>query len=63
MMALFWLMIPSVLIPVSLDVARLDGLKYMKDAGANVAASIVPPRMGLGEWLKSVSISTPPAEP
>ncbi len=41
------LLLPDRLIPASLDVGGLDGLKARLDAGANVVTSIVPPREGL----------------
>ncbi len=41
------LVLPDRLIPASLDVDGLDGLKARLDAGANVVTSIVPPEKGL----------------
>ena len=41
------LAMPHALIPASLDVDGLDGLKERLDAGANVVTSIVPPEKGL----------------
>jgi methylornithine synthase len=41
------LTMPDRLIPASLDVEGLDGLKARLDAGANVVTSIVPPQTGL----------------
>ena len=41
------LMYPDVLIPASLDVDGIDGLKRRLNAGANVVTSIIPPKMGL----------------
>jgi len=41
------LILPDRLIPASLDVDGLDGLKARLDAGANVVTSIVPPQKGL----------------
>ncbi len=41
------LILPDRLIPASLDVDGLDGLKARLDAGANVVTSIVPPEKGL----------------
>jgi methylornithine synthase len=41
------LIFPDRLIPASLDVDGLDGLKARLDAGANVVTSIVPPEKGL----------------
>lgn len=46
-MAVLRLVYPRVLIPASLDVAGLAGLKSRLDAGANVVTSIVPPGVGL----------------
>lgn len=45
--AVMRLILPDVLIPASLDVGGLDGLKARLDAGANVVTSIVPPQKGL----------------
>ncbi len=45
--AVMRLILPDVLIPASLDVDGLDGLKARLDAGANVVTSIVPPDKGL----------------
>jgi methylornithine synthase len=45
--ALLRLMFPGRLIPASLDVEGLEGLKRRLDAGANVVTSIVPPGQGL----------------
>ncbi len=45
--ALLRLVFPDRLIPASLDVAGLAGLKPRLDAGANVITSIVPPGAGL----------------
>jgi methylornithine synthase len=41
------LILPDMLIPASLDVDGLDGLKARLYAGANVVTSIVPPKKGL----------------
>ena len=41
------LMYPDVLIPASLDVDGINGLKHRLDAGANVVTSIIPPKTGL----------------
>jgi len=41
------LLLPDCLIPASLDVDGLSGLKERLDAGANVVTSIVPPQKGL----------------
>jgi len=45
--AVMRLVLPDRLIPASLDVDGLDGLKARLTAGANVVTSIVPPRKGL----------------
>jgi len=45
--AVMRLTLPDRLIPASLDVNGLDGLKERLDAGANVVTSIVPPEKGL----------------
>ena len=45
--ALMRLMYPHVLIPASLDVDGIAGLKERIDAGANVVTSIIPPKSGL----------------
>ena len=45
--ALLRLAFPDRLIPASLDVAGLAGLRQRLDAGANVITSIVPPGEGL----------------
>ena len=45
--AVMRLLFPDRLIPASLDVDGLDGLKGRLDAGANVITSIVPPKNGL----------------
>jgi methylornithine synthase len=45
--AVMRLVFPDRLIPASLDVDGLDGLKKRLDAGANVVTSIVPPGEGL----------------
>lgn len=41
------LIMPERLIPASLDVDGLAGLKKRLDAGANVITSIIPPQNGL----------------
>lgn len=46
-MAVMRLAFPDRLIPASLDVDGLDGLKQRLDAGANVVTSLVPPGQGL----------------
>ncbi len=45
--AVMRLVLPDRLIPASLDVNGLSGLKARLDAGANVITSIVPPQRGL----------------
>jgi methylornithine synthase len=45
--AVMRLVLPDRLIPASLDINGLDGLKARLDAGANVVTSIVPPEKGL----------------
>ncbi len=45
--ALMRIAFPRLLIPASLDVGGLDGLKQRLDAGANVVTSLVPPGQGL----------------
>lgn len=45
--AVMRLVLPEVLIPASLDVSGLTGLKARLNAGANVVTSIVPPQKGL----------------
>jgi methylornithine synthase len=45
--AVMRLILPDRLIPASLDVGGLDGLKARLNAGANVVTSIVPPQKGL----------------
>ncbi|RLB87490.1 MAG: methylornithine synthase PylB [Deltaproteobacteria bacterium] len=45
--AVMRLVLPDLLIPASLDVDGLDGLKARLMAGANVVTSIVPPQKGL----------------
>jgi methylornithine synthase len=47
LIALMRLSFPSKLIPATLDVEGLAGLKHRLDAGANVVTSIVPPSQGL----------------
>jgi len=41
------LVFPDKLIPASLDVEGIQGLKERLDAGANVVTSIIPPEAGL----------------
>jgi methylornithine synthase len=45
--AVLRLLMPERLIPASLDVEGIEGLKSRLEAGANVVTSIVPPRSGL----------------
>jgi methylornithine synthase len=45
--AVLRLMYQDALIPASLDVDGISGLKVRMDAGANVITSIIPPREGL----------------
>jgi methylornithine synthase len=45
--AIMRLVLPDRLIPASLDVGGLSGLKARLNAGANVVTSIVPPQKGL----------------
>lgn len=45
--AVMRILFPGILIPASLDVDGIDGLKRRLDAGANVVTSIVPPGSGL----------------
>ncbi len=47
------LLFPDRLIPASLDVGGLEGLKERLDAGANVITSIVPPGEGLAGVAQS----------
>jgi methylornithine synthase len=47
LIAMMRLMFPEALIPASLDVDGIHGLKQRLDAGANVVTSIVPPGSGL----------------
>ncbi len=54
MIAVMRLIFPDRLIPASLDVDGLSGLKKRLDAGANVITSIIPP----GDGLLGVSQST-----
>lgn len=53
LIALMRLSFPRKLIPATLDVEGLDGLKRRLDAGANVVTSIVPPRQGLAGVAQS----------
>ncbi len=45
--AVMRLLYPDRLIPASLDIEGIKGLRSRLDAGANVVTSIIPPRMGL----------------
>ncbi|MGD9310938.1 MAG: methylornithine synthase PylB [Desulfosarcina sp.] len=47
MIALMRLVFPHLLVPASLDVNGLAGLRERLDAGANVVTSLVPPNQGL----------------
>ncbi len=51
--ALMRLVFPDRLIPATLDVEGLGGLKRRLDAGANVVTSIVPPHQGLAGVAQS----------
>jgi methylornithine synthase len=51
--AVMRLIFPDRLIPASLDVGGLDGLKQRLDAGANVVTSLVPPGQGLAGVAQS----------
>ncbi|MGD2088466.1 MAG: methylornithine synthase PylB [Candidatus Aminicenantes bacterium] len=51
--ALMRLVFPGKLIPATLDVEGLAGLKRRLEAGANVVTSIVPPRQGLAGVAQS----------
>lgn len=51
--ALMRIRFPDLLIPASLDVDGLDGLKDRLDAGANVVTSLVPPGRGLAGVVRS----------
>lgn len=55
--AILRLMYPAALIPASLDVDGISGLKVRMDAGANVITSIIPPKeglMGVAQNIKDV---------
>ena len=45
--AVMRLLMPDRLIPASLDVEGIEGLRGRLDAGANVVTSLVPPQRGL----------------
>jgi methylornithine synthase len=51
--ALMRLVFPGLLIPASLDVDGLAGLRRRLDAGANVVTSLVPPGLGLAGVAQS----------
>lgn len=51
--AVLRLLFPDRLIPASLDVDGLAGLKARLNAGANVVTSIIPPRLGLAGVAQS----------
>jgi methylornithine synthase len=51
--ALMRLVFPDRLIPATLDVEGLAGLKRRLEAGANVVTSIVPPQQGLAGVAQS----------
>jgi methylornithine synthase len=51
--ALMRLIFPDKLIPATLDIEGLAGLKRRLDAGANVVTSIVPPHQGLAGVARS----------
>jgi methylornithine synthase len=53
LIALMRLVFPAKLIPATLDVEGLAGLKRRLAAGANVVTSIVPPRQGLAGVARS----------
>ena len=52
--ALMRIAFPGLLIPASLDVDGLAGLRQRLDAGANVVTSLVPPGQGLAGVVQSV---------
>ena len=52
--ALMRLVFPQKLIPATLDVEGLAGLKRRLEAGANVVTSIVPPQQGLAGVAQSI---------
>jgi methylornithine synthase len=51
--AIMRLLFPDRLIPASLDIGGLRGLKERLDAGANVVTSLVPPGQGLAGVAQS----------
>jgi len=70
--ATFRICFPERMIPASLDVDGVQGLKSRLDAGANVVTSMIPPRYGLAgvsrsqlgieDGLRTVSVVTPVIE-
>lgn len=52
--AVLRLLFPDALIPASLDVEGIQGLKTRLDAGANVVTSIIPPKEGYAGVANSV---------
>ena len=70
--ATFRICFPERLIPASLDVDGVEGLKSRLDAGANVVTSMIPPRYGLAgvsrsqldieDGLRTASVVTPVIE-
>ena len=52
--ALMRILYPDALIPASLDVDGIAGLKDRIDAGANLITSIIPPKSGLMGVANSV---------
>jgi methylornithine synthase len=51
--AIMRLMYPNALIPASLDVEGISGLKDRITAGANLVTSVIPPKKGLSGVAKS----------
>jgi methylornithine synthase len=51
--AILRLLYPGALIPASLDVEGISGLRDRIDAGANLVTSIIPPKKGLSGVAKS----------
>jgi len=47
------LLYPEALIPASLDIEGIEGLKVRLEAGANLITSIIPPRVGLAGVAQS----------
>ena len=54
--AVLRLLFPDKLIPASLDVDGINGLRSRIDAGANVVTSIIPPSLGLAGVAQSKRI-------